>query len=98
MAGPPPLTGLKVLEFAGLAPGPFAGLLLADSGASVLRIDRAHPTTSHRGLFTNKLATTPAGRHATPPMATAESSVYVVFPAMSDVPDGTGTRPEIAAQ
>ena len=31
----------------------------------------AHPTTSHRGLFTNKLATTPAGRHATPPMATA---------------------------
>lgn len=34
------MTGLKVLEFAGLAPGPFAGLLLSDSGASVLRIDR----------------------------------------------------------
>ncbi|KAK3684818.1 CoA-transferase family III domain-containing protein [Podospora appendiculata] len=41
MVGQPPLTGLKVLEFAGLAPGPFAGLLLADAGASVLRIDRA---------------------------------------------------------
>lgn len=40
MVGPPPLTGLKVLEFAGLAPGPFAGLLLADAGASVLRVDR----------------------------------------------------------
>ncbi|KAK4127593.1 alpha-methylacyl-CoA racemase [Parathielavia appendiculata] len=40
MAGQPPLTGIKVLEFAGLAPGPFAGLLLADAGASVLRIDR----------------------------------------------------------
>lgn len=40
MAGPPPLAGLKVLEFAGLAPGPFAGLLLADAGASVLRVDR----------------------------------------------------------
>ncbi|KND93957.1 Isopenicillin N epimerase component 2 [Tolypocladium ophioglossoides CBS 100239] len=39
--GPPPLTGIKVLEFAGLAPGPFAGMLLADAGASVLRIDRA---------------------------------------------------------
>ncbi|KAG6063070.1 hypothetical protein E4U32_001666 [Claviceps aff. humidiphila group G2b] len=38
--GPPPLTGLKVIEFAGLAPGPFAGMLLADAGASVLRIDR----------------------------------------------------------
>ncbi|KAM7218966.1 alpha-methylacyl-CoA racemase [Rhypophila decipiens] len=37
---PPPLSNLKVLEFAGLAPGPFAGLLLADAGASVLRIDR----------------------------------------------------------
>ncbi|KAK3378005.1 alpha-methylacyl-CoA racemase [Podospora didyma] len=41
VAGPPPLTGLKVLEFAGLAPGPFAGMLLADAGADVLRIDRA---------------------------------------------------------
>lgn len=42
----PPLTGLRVLEFAGLAPGPFAGLLLADAGASILRIDRAVPGTS----------------------------------------------------
>ncbi|UNI18995.1 Alpha-methylacyl-CoA racemase [Purpureocillium takamizusanense] len=40
-AGPPPLAGIKVLEFAGLAPGPFCGMLLADAGASVLRIDRA---------------------------------------------------------
>ncbi|KAK0652271.1 alpha-methylacyl-CoA racemase [Cercophora newfieldiana] len=43
MPSPPPLTGLRVLEFAGLAPSPFAGLLLADAGASVLRIDRATP-------------------------------------------------------
>ncbi|RDA93442.1 hypothetical protein CP533_2639 [Ophiocordyceps camponoti-saundersi (nom. inval.)] len=35
-----PLQGIKVLEFAGLAPGPFAGMLLADCGATVLRIDR----------------------------------------------------------
>jgi len=34
------LTGLNVIEFAGLAPGPFAGLILADNGASVTRIDR----------------------------------------------------------
>ncbi|RYC55409.1 hypothetical protein CHU98_g10804, partial [Xylaria longipes] len=47
MVGPPPLEGLKVLEFAGLAPGPFAGLLLADAGASVLRIDRAIPGQTH---------------------------------------------------
>ncbi|KAI0309090.1 CoA-transferase family III [Amylostereum chailletii] len=36
----PPLSGIKVVEFAGLAPGPFAGLILADFGASVVRIDR----------------------------------------------------------
>ncbi|KAI1776370.1 CoA-transferase family III [Hypoxylon cercidicola] len=46
MLGPPPLQGLKVLEFAGLAPGPFAGLLLADAGAKVLRIDRHAPGDS----------------------------------------------------
>ncbi|KAK2811482.1 Isopenicillin N epimerase component 2 [Emmonsiellopsis sp. PD_5] len=42
-ASSPPLKGLRVLELAGLAPGPFAGLLLSDYGASVLRIDRPHP-------------------------------------------------------
>ncbi|KAI0157724.1 alpha-methylacyl-CoA racemase [Xylariaceae sp. FL1272] len=47
MVNAPPLQGLKVLEFAGLAPGPFAGLLLADAGASVLRIDRAIPGKTH---------------------------------------------------
>jgi alpha-methylacyl-CoA racemase len=35
-----PLAGLKVVEFAGLGPGPFAAMLLADAGADVLRIDR----------------------------------------------------------
>lgn len=45
MPSPPPLSTLKVLELAGLAPGPFTGLLLADAGASVLRIDR--PTSSN---------------------------------------------------
>lgn len=40
MPPPPPLTGLRVLEFAGLAPAPFASLLLTDNGASTLRIDR----------------------------------------------------------
>ncbi|KAL8686511.1 MAG: hypothetical protein Q9218_007056, partial [Villophora microphyllina] len=39
----PPLEGIRVVELAGLAPAPFASLLLADYGASVLRIDRPHP-------------------------------------------------------
>jgi len=35
-----PLAGFRVVEFVGLGPGPFAGMLLADLGATVLRIDR----------------------------------------------------------
>ncbi|ABB06164.1 CaiB/BaiF CoA transferase family protein [Burkholderia lata] len=35
-----PLAGLKVIEFAGLGPGPLAGMLLADLGADVVCIDR----------------------------------------------------------
>jgi len=35
-----PLSGVKVLEFAGIGPGPFCGMLLADQGADVVRIDR----------------------------------------------------------
>ena len=39
MAGP--LTGIKILEFAGIGPGPFAAMMLADLGADILRIDRS---------------------------------------------------------
>ncbi|MEU5979926.1 CaiB/BaiF CoA-transferase family protein [Streptomyces sp. NPDC047315] len=35
-----PLTGIKVVELGGLGPGPFCGMLLADLGADVVRIDR----------------------------------------------------------
>ncbi|NTS65674.1 CoA transferase [Sphingomonas sp. HHU CXW] len=39
----PPLDGIRVIEFAGIGPGPFAGMMLADHGAEVIRIDRASP-------------------------------------------------------
>jgi alpha-methylacyl-CoA racemase len=35
-----PLAGLRVIELAGIGPAPFAGMLLADLGADVVRIDR----------------------------------------------------------
>ncbi|WP_022957320.1 CaiB/BaiF CoA transferase family protein [Spongiibacter tropicus] len=35
-----PLKGLKIIEFAGIGPGPFCGMLLSDLGADVIRIDR----------------------------------------------------------
>lgn len=38
---PGPLTGIRIVEFAGIGPGPFCGMMLADHGAEVIRIDRA---------------------------------------------------------
>lgn len=35
-----PLSGIRIIEFAGLGPGPFCGMMLADHGAEVIRIDR----------------------------------------------------------
>ena len=37
---PGPLSGVKVIEMAGIGPAPFCGMLLADLGADVVRIDR----------------------------------------------------------
>ena len=39
MAGP--LNGYRIVEIAGIGPGPFAAMLLADLGADVIRVDRA---------------------------------------------------------
>jgi len=35
-----PLQGVRVIEIAGIGPGPFAAMMLADMGAEVLRVDR----------------------------------------------------------
>src|SRR5260370_38398882 len=36
-----PLSNVKVIEIAGIGPGPFAAMLLSDMGADVVRVDRA---------------------------------------------------------
>jgi len=43
-----PLSGIKILEFEAIGPGPFAGMLLADMGADVILVDR--PKSSGLGL------------------------------------------------
>ena len=43
-----PLSGLKIVEFAGIGPGPFCGMLLSDLGADVVRIDRKGPGRGSR--------------------------------------------------
>jgi alpha-methylacyl-CoA racemase len=42
MAGP--LAGIRIVEFAGIGPAPFAAMMLADQGAEVIRIDRPGAT------------------------------------------------------
>jgi alpha-methylacyl-CoA racemase len=39
MAGP--LSGVKIIELAGIGPGPFCGMMLADMGAEIVRVDRS---------------------------------------------------------
>jgi alpha-methylacyl-CoA racemase len=39
--GSGPLRGVKILEIAGIGPGPFAAMMLSDMGAEVIRVDRA---------------------------------------------------------
>jgi alpha-methylacyl-CoA racemase len=46
MAEPGPLAGITVVELAGIGPGPYCAMLLADMGATVLRVDRAGPASA----------------------------------------------------
>ena len=43
-----PLSGIKVLEIAGIGPGPFCAMVLADLGAEVIRVDRAANVPNER--------------------------------------------------
>lgn len=51
-----PLQGIRVIELAGLGPAPFCGMVLADLGAEVIRVDRAdqavggHTTSTRHDL------------------------------------------------
>ena len=57
MTGQGPLAGVRVVEMAGLAPGPFAAMMLADMGATVLRVTRPEPerrAMPQRFFFTDR--------------------------------------------
>jgi len=44
-----PLEGIKVVDFSTLLPGPFASLMLADAGASVIKIEKPGSGDDMRG-------------------------------------------------
>jgi alpha-methylacyl-CoA racemase len=49
-----PLTGVRIIELAGLAPAPFAAMMLADHGAEVIRVERAghpHPIPADKDIL-----------------------------------------------
>jgi alpha-methylacyl-CoA racemase len=58
-----PLSGLKIVEYAGIGPGPFCGMLLSDLGADVVRIDRKTAQFSI-GIRGTKFAVTERGRRS----------------------------------
>jgi alpha-methylacyl-CoA racemase len=43
-----PLSGIKIVELAGIGPSPYAAMLLADAGAQVIRLERAAPGAPER--------------------------------------------------
>lgn len=60
-AGPPPLTGVRVLDLSALGPGPFCSMLLADFGADVVAVERPatpHPFDPARSLSRGKRSVT----------------------------------------
>ena len=42
-----PLAGVRVVELAGIGPGPFAAMMLADAGADVVRVERTTDVRPH---------------------------------------------------
>ncbi len=44
------LTGLKIIEIAGIGPGQFCGMLLADMGAQIIRIERINDAGNDAGI------------------------------------------------
>src|SRR3954451_12737443 len=46
-----PLAGIRIVEFAGLGPGPFASMMLADMGADVVTLMRGEQSQGLRGAI-----------------------------------------------
>ena len=57
-----PLDGYRIIEIAGIGPGPFCGMMLADMGAEVIRVERKPPPPAIPG-------TSDVGAIAGPPSA-----------------------------
>ena len=98
-----PLKGFRILEIAGIGPSQFCGMLLADMGASIIRIDRpagANPGTEIPDKFNlmNRSRPTIAadlkseqGRNLVLQLCKHADAIFEGF--RPGVMDETGTRP-----
>ena len=50
--GQGPLSGLKIVEFGGVGPVPFCGMMLSDMGADIIRIDRPNAPDTGKTFVT----------------------------------------------
>lgn len=92
------LRGVKVLELAGLAPVPFCGLIMADFGADVVRVDRAPPGPRMDWLGRGKRSLaidlkSPQGRLLLARMA--DASDVLIEPFRAGVMERLGLGPDV---
>ena len=98
-----PLAGLRVLELAGIGPGPYAGMLLADLGAEVVRVERpgqaqdvAEPVILRgRRRITLDLKR-PEGREAL--LSLCERADVLIEPFRPGVAERLGVGPDVALE
>ncbi|KAG0327120.1 hypothetical protein BGZ99_008335 [Dissophora globulifera] len=93
-----PLAGLKVIEIAGLAPAPFAGKILADFGADVIRVDRSKSAMNLDVLAQGKRSIalnlkSPAGIEAL--VRLCENADVVIEPFRPGVMERLGLGPDV---
>ena len=100
------LASLRVLELGGIGPAPFAGMVLADMGADVVRIDRPGPDTNELGMDRNLLMrgkrsvqldlTSPEGRAVA--WLRGERAPDVLVKAEEELPQRAGARGVLQVQ
>ncbi|KAM4051121.1 alpha-methylacyl-CoA racemase [Anomaloglossus baeobatrachus] len=92
------LAGVRVLELAGLAPAPFCGMILADFGAKVIRVDKANAAYSSDTMARGKRSIalnlkTPQGISVLKTLC--KQSDILIEPFRHGVMEGLGLGPEV---
>ena len=73
---PGPLAGIRIIELAGIGPGPFCGMMLADHGAEVIRVDRLAAGGDPRG---------PVARNPHDPLLRSRTNMALDLKAPDDI-------------